>query len=52
MLLTAMRSETPDGEAGPTVEWAFSVELVARFAHSEGYKLLSLMRASLVVKCH
>lgn len=28
MLLTAMRSETPDGEAGPTVGWAFSVELV------------------------
>ena len=28
MLLTAMRSETLDGEAGPTVGWAFSVELV------------------------
>lgn len=28
MLLTAMRSETPDGEAGSTVGWAFSVELV------------------------
>jgi hypothetical protein len=26
--------------------------LVARFDHSEGYKLLSLMRASLVVKRH
>lgn len=26
--------------------------LVARFNHSEGYKLFSLMRASLVVKCH
>ena len=26
-------------------------KLVARFDHSEGYKLFSLMRASLVVKC-
>jgi len=26
--------------------------LVARYDHSKGYKLLSLMRASLVVKCH
>jgi hypothetical protein len=26
--------------------------LVARFDQSEGYKLFSLMRASLVVKCH
>jgi hypothetical protein len=28
ILLTTMRSETPDGKAGPTVGWAFSVELV------------------------
>lgn len=28
MLLTAMRVEAKDGEAGPTVAWAFSVELV------------------------
>ena len=28
------------------------INLVARFDHSEGYKLFSLMRASLVVKCH
>ena len=29
-----------------------SICLVARFDHSEGYRLLSLMRASLFVKCH
>lgn len=28
MLLTTMRDETGDGEASPTVAWAFSVELV------------------------
>jgi predicted ATPase len=29
-----------------------SLELVGRFDHSEGYKLFSLILASLVVKCH
>ena len=35
----------------PTPQARFD-NLVARFDHSEGYKLFSLIRASFVVRCH
>ena len=43
----AQITPSPTGDSVPT-----RPRLVARFDHSEGYKLFSLIRASFVVRCH